>query len=81
MTFPLPRVEVCGKRMSVILETTLGTIIIDLYTEAAPTASKNFLKLCKIKYYNNCLFHNIQKDFVIQTGDPTNTGKGGESIY
>lgn len=34
-----------------------------------------------MKYYNNCLFHNIQKDFLVQTGDPTGSGKGGQSIY
>lgn len=37
--------------------------------------------VCKIKYYNNCIFHTVIKDFVVQTGDPTGTGKGGESIY
>jgi peptidyl-prolyl cis-trans isomerase-like 4 len=34
-----------------------------------------------MKYYNNCLFYNIQRDFLVQTGDPTNTGQGGDSIY
>lgn len=67
--------------MSVILETSLGDITIDLYVKECPNTCKNFLKLCKIKYYNNCLFHNIQKDYIVQTGDPTGTGKGGESIY
>jgi peptidyl-prolyl cis-trans isomerase-like 4 len=37
--------------------------------------------LCKIKYYNNVIFHNVQKDFLAQTGDPSGTGKGGTSIY
>jgi cyclophilin family peptidyl-prolyl cis-trans isomerase len=36
---------------------------------------------CRIKYYNNSLFHNVQRDFIAQTGDPTGTGKGGDSIY
>lgn len=45
------------------------------------TACKNFLKLCKLKYYNFSLFHHIQANFVAQTGDPTGTGSGGESIY
>ncbi|XP_077409289.1 peptidyl-prolyl cis-trans isomerase-like 4 isoform X1 [Vanacampus margaritifer] len=67
--------------MAVLLETTLGDIVIDLFTEERPKASLNFLKLCKIKYYNYCLIHNIQRDFIIQTGDPTGTGRGGESIY
>lgn len=36
---------------------------------------------CRIKYYNNVLFHNVQKDFLIQSGDPTGTGKGGDSVF
>ncbi|KAL7987689.1 hypothetical protein Chor_006608 [Crotalus horridus] len=122
--------------MAVLLETTLGDLVIDLYTEERPrgsdsaagtawdkfrarnlwtTAEKfrfsdtspegftalgeasttfaefflslfllaclNFLKLCKTKYYNYCLIHNIQRDFIIQTGDPLGTGRGGESIF
>jgi peptidyl-prolyl cis-trans isomerase-like 4 len=67
--------------MAVILETSLGELTVDLYVTETPETAKNFLKLCKIKYYNNCLFHNIQRDYIVQTGDPTNTGKGGESIY
>jgi cyclophilin type peptidyl-prolyl cis-trans isomerase/CLD len=68
-------------RMSVLIETTVGSIVIDLFVKEAPNASKNFLKLCKIKYYNWCLVHNIQKDFLLQTGDPTGTGRGGQSVY
>ncbi|XP_024147084.1 peptidyl-prolyl cis-trans isomerase-like 4 [Oryzias melastigma] len=67
--------------MAVLLETTLGDIVIDLFTEERPKACLNFLKLCKIKYYNYCLFHNVQRDFMAQTGDPTGSGRGGESIY
>ncbi|KAJ8270767.1 hypothetical protein GJAV_G00119060 [Gymnothorax javanicus] len=67
--------------MAVLLETTLGDIVIDLYTEERPKTSLNFLKLCKIKFYNYCLIHNVQRDFIIQTGDPTGTGRGGESIF
>ena len=37
--------------------------------------------LCRVKYYNNCLFHNVQRNFIVQTGDPTGTGKGGTSVY
>ncbi|XP_039603501.1 peptidyl-prolyl cis-trans isomerase-like 4 [Polypterus senegalus] len=67
--------------MAVLLETTLGDIVIDLYTDERPRASLNFLKLCKIKYYNYCLIHKVQRDFVIQTGDPTGTGRGGDSVF
>ncbi|KAI5065250.1 hypothetical protein GOP47_0019945 [Adiantum capillus-veneris] len=67
--------------MAVLLNTSLGDMVVDLYTEECPLTTKNFLKLCKIKYYNNCLFHSVQKDFLVQTGDPTGTGSGGDSIY
>ena len=58
-------------RMSVIIETTEGAFTIDLLTDSCPTTCLNFLKLCKIKYYNNCLFFNVQQNFIAQTGDPT----------
>ncbi|XP_050279386.1 peptidyl-prolyl cis-trans isomerase CYP59-like isoform X1 [Quercus robur] len=67
--------------MSVLIVTSLGDIVVDLHTDKCPLTSKNFLKLCKIKYYNGCLFHTVQKDFTAQTGDPTGTGSGGDSIY
>ncbi|KAF2068981.1 hypothetical protein CYY_009700 [Polysphondylium violaceum] len=67
--------------MSVLIETTLGDIVIDLFTKECPSTTKNFLKLCKVKYYNGCLFYNVEKDFLVETGDPTNTGKSGQSIY
>ncbi|MCL7052303.1 hypothetical protein MKW94_016872 [Papaver nudicaule] len=67
--------------MSVMISTSLGDIVIDLFTDRCPLTTKNFLKLCKIKYFNGCLFHTIQKDFTAQTGDPTGKGNGGDSIY
>ncbi|KAJ3298329.1 Peptidyl-prolyl cis-trans isomerase cyp6 [Borealophlyctis nickersoniae] len=67
--------------MSVLLETSLGEIVIDLEVKKAPRCAQNFIKLCKIKYYNFVLFHNVQKNFMAQTGDPTGTGKGGESVW
>ncbi|GMP55159.1 hypothetical protein CsSME_00020063 [Camellia sinensis var. sinensis] len=67
--------------MSVLIVTSLGDIVVDLHTDLCPLTTKNFLKLCKIKYYNGCLFHTVQKDFTAQTGDPTGTGTGGDSIY
>ncbi|KAL4232788.1 Peptidyl-prolyl cis-trans isomerase-like 4 [Mactra antiquata] len=67
--------------MAVLLETSIGELTVDLYTDERPTCCKNFLKLCKIKYYNFCLFHSVQRNLVAQTGDPTGSGKGGESVY
>ncbi|XP_058775114.1 peptidyl-prolyl cis-trans isomerase CYP59-like [Vicia villosa] len=67
--------------MSVLMVTSLGDLVIDLHTHKCPLTCKNFLKLCKIKYYNGCLFHTVQKDFTAQAGDPTGTGTAGDSIY
>eukprot|EP00227_Mantoniella_beaufortii_P002979 CAMPEP_0197607550 /NCGR_PEP_ID=MMETSP1326-20131121/47330_1 /TAXON_ID=1155430 /ORGANISM="Genus nov. species nov., Strain RCC2288" /LENGTH=342 /DNA_ID=CAMNT_0043175625 /DNA_START=312 /DNA_END=1337 /DNA_ORIENTATION=- len=67
--------------MAVLLETSKGDLVIDLNTSECPKTTKNFLKLCKMKYYNNCLFHAVTKDFCVQSGDPTGTGQGGDSVY
>ncbi|PNT77986.1 hypothetical protein BRADI_1g71640v3 [Brachypodium distachyon] len=67
--------------MSVYIVTSVGDIVVDLDTDLCPLTTKNFLKLCKIKYYNGSLFHKVEKDFLAQTGDPTGTGTGGDSVY
>ncbi|KAH9002424.1 cyclophilin-like domain-containing protein [Lactarius hatsudake] len=67
--------------MSLLLETSLGDIVIDLQVEACPKTCENFLKLCKVYYYNLNAFFNVSKDFLAQAGDPTATGTGGESIW
>lgn len=67
--------------MSVKIETNVGDFIVDLFTEDAPKASLNFLKLCKINYYAYSIFLRCEANFLLQGGDPTNTGKGGESIW
>jgi peptidyl-prolyl cis-trans isomerase-like 4 len=68
-------------KMSVLLVTSVGDLVFDLYVDQCPVASENFLKLCTIKYYNNCLIYNLQPNLLLQTGDPTGTGKGGNSIF
>ena len=67
--------------MSVLIETSLGDIVIDLQVKRAPQSCINFLNLCKIKYYNFNVFHSIEKDFIAQTGDPTATSYGGECVW
>lgn len=67
--------------MAVVIETTLGDLTVDLFIEERPRACLNFLKLCKLKYYNFNLFHNVERDFIAQTGDPTGAGDGGESVW
>ncbi|OWR48589.1 peptidyl-prolyl cis-trans isomerase-like 3 [Danaus plexippus] len=67
--------------MSVTLHTDIGDIKIELFCEQCPKACENFLALCASDYYNGCLFHRNIKGFIVQTGDPTGTGKGGTSIW
>ncbi|KAK8193128.1 peptidyl-prolyl cis-trans isomerase-like 1 [Phyllosticta capitalensis] len=65
----------------VALETSMGTVTLELYTAHAPRTVQNFRTLAQRGYYNNVVFHRIIPDFMIQTGDPTGTGRGGQSIY
>ncbi|MDD2837443.1 peptidylprolyl isomerase [Sulfuricurvum sp.] len=65
----------------VSLETTQGNITLELYEDVAPLAVENFTGLVKNGYYNGLTFHRIIKNFMIQGGDPTGTGAGGESIW
>ncbi|XP_055594337.1 peptidyl-prolyl cis-trans isomerase sig-7 [Uranotaenia lowii] len=67
--------------MSVVIETTIGDVTVDLFLTERPRATLNFLKLCKLKYYNFNLFHTIQHGFISQTGDPGGSGDGGSSIW
>ncbi|MDD3229225.1 MAG: peptidylprolyl isomerase [Oscillospiraceae bacterium] len=64
-----------------VLETTMGTIKVRLFPEAAPKTVENFKGLIQKGYYNGLTFHRVIKDFMIQGGDPTGTGTGGESIW
>ncbi|KAI9836457.1 MAG: cytochrome P450 monooxygenase 4 [Sarea resinae] len=67
--------------MSVTLHTTLGDLKIEVFCESVPKAAENFLALCASSYYDNTPFHRNIKTFIVQGGDPTGKGKGGESIY
>ena len=65
----------------VVFETTQGKIVFALKPDIAPKACENFEALVKKGYYDGISFHRIIKGFMIQGGDPTGTGRGGESIY
>ena len=65
----------------VILETTQGNIELELFPEVAPKAVENFTTHVKNGYYNHIAFHRIIKNFMIQGGDITESGRGGESIW
>ncbi|RHZ01239.1 hypothetical protein DYB26_012702, partial [Aphanomyces astaci] len=53
----------------------------EVFCDTAPRAAENFLALCATNSYDNTTFHRNMKGFMIQGGDPTGTGKGGESIW
>lgn len=63
------------------IKTSLGEVKVQLFAKLAPKTVKNFVELAKKGYYNGVLFHRVIPDFMIQGGDPTGTGRGGESIY
>nr|XP_060617534.1 spliceosome-associated protein CWC27 homolog isoform X1 [Anolis sagrei ordinatus] len=65
----------------VLLKTTAGDIDIELWSKEAPKACRNFIQLCMEDYYDNTIFHRVVPEFIVQGGDPTGTGEGGESIY
>lgn len=67
--------------MKATLETTQGTITFELFADVAPKTCENFTTHCKNGYYDGVVFHRIIEDFMIQGGDPTGTGRGGESIW
>ncbi|EGS19713.1 peptidyl-prolyl cis-trans isomerase-like protein [Thermochaetoides thermophila DSM 1495] len=71
--------------MSVLLETSAGDIVIDLLVDYAPKLCENFLKLCKLKYYNFSPIHSIQPNYSFQTGDPLGPlsphSDGGTSVW
>ena len=69
------------KTKQIVLETTQGIIEIELMPEVAPKASENFTELVSRGYYDGVIFHRIIKGFMIQGGDPTGSGRGGESIW
>lgn len=66
---------------TVVLETNQGNIEIKLMPDIAPRACENFIGLVEKGYYNGIIFHRVIKNFMIQGGDPTGTGMGGESIW
>jgi cyclophilin family peptidyl-prolyl cis-trans isomerase len=62
---------------TVTIETNKGTIVFETYDTDAPLAAANFVKLAQKGFYNGVIFHRVIKDFMIQGGDPTGTGRGG----
>lgn len=65
----------------ILLSTTLGDITLELFPAAAPKAVENFVGLTEKGYYDGIIFHRVIRDFMIQWGDPTGTGRGGKSLW
>lgn len=67
--------------LKAVIKTNMGDMTFVLFPEVAPKAVENFTTHAKNGYYNGIIFHRVIKDFMIQGGDPTGTGMGGESIW
>jgi cyclophilin family peptidyl-prolyl cis-trans isomerase len=63
--------------LSATLHTTHGRVELELFEEDAPTTVRNFRELAEQGFYGGVVFHRVIPDFMVQTGDPTGTGKGG----
>ncbi|XP_066544987.1 RING-type E3 ubiquitin-protein ligase PPIL2 [Amia ocellicauda] len=75
------RYQYVKKKGYVRLHTNKGDINLELYCDKVPIAGENFIKLCKKGYYDGTIFHRSIRNFMIQGGDPTGTGTGGESHW
>ncbi|MBI1936772.1 MAG: peptidylprolyl isomerase [Ignavibacteriales bacterium] len=70
-----------GEKLVAVIKTNMGDIEFELYPNEAPKTVKNFTSLANSNFYNGIIFHRVIKDFMIQSGDPSGTGRGGASIY
>ncbi|TAQ85530.1 hypothetical protein B7494_g6128 [Chlorociboria aeruginascens] len=69
------------KNANIELKTSMGDITVELYPDHAPKTCENFQTLVERGYYDGIIFHRIISNFMLQTGDPTGTGRGGSSIF
>ena len=69
------------KVTNAVIHTTLGDIEIEFYPKDAPRTVRNWVQHAQEGYYDGVIFHRVIKGFMMQGGDPTGTGRGGESIY
>ena len=69
------------KKIIANIKTSMGDIVIELFPLEAPKTVENFVELAKKEYYKGVIFHRVIENFMIQGGDPTGTGRGGESAW
>ena len=79
--YPQLNKEIQDNEIKVIMHTNKGDMTFKLFPEIAPKTVENFVTHAKNGYYNGISFHRVINDFMVQGGDPTATGMGGESIY
>lgn len=79
MTYP--QLDLAQASLHAVIKTNHGDIKVALFPELAPKTVANFVGLAKQGYYDGVIFHRVIEDFMIQGGDPSGTGMGGESIY
>jgi cyclophilin family peptidyl-prolyl cis-trans isomerase len=70
-----------AKKTVAVIKTNMGNIELELFAKEAPKTVENFVTLAKKGYYKGIIFHRVIKGFMIQGGDPTGTGRGGESAW
>ncbi len=63
------------------VHTSFGSIDLEFWPKEAPNAVRNWITLAASGYYDGCIFHRVVKSVLIQTGDPTGIGTGGESMF
>ena len=68
-------------KMSVTLHTDVGDVKLELHCDQCPKSCENFLALCASGYYDNTVIHRNIKKFMVQMGDPSGKGRGGECIW
>lgn len=81
MTYRQLTKEISENDVKAVFKTNHGEVTVKLFKDIAPKTVENFVTHAKNGYYNGQIFHRIIKDFMIQGGDPTGTGMGGESIW
>ena len=64
-----------------VIQTNKGTIRVELWESDAPKTTENFITLAERGYYDGIIFHRVIRNFMIQGGDPTGTGRGGQSAW
>lgn len=81
MTYPQLTKELAENEVQATIKTNHGDVTVKLFKDIAPKTVENFTTHAKNGYYDGQIFHRVIKDFMIQGGDPTGTGMGGESIW